>query len=348
MDIEEKISLVVSEPTEEIVTTEELKNLLNTVSSPRHYIGLEISGKLHLGSLIITGLKINDLIKANFNTTVFLADWHTFLNNKLDKNWEKIQEISTYYEKAFKFFCPGVRIVLGSHLYQDNDEYWKNFINYCKQMSLPRTIRTLTIMGRTTKENLDLSQFLYPAMQSTDIHALDLDLVHSGTDQRKIHMLVREIFPKLKWKVPISLHHHLLPGLLEPIRLGITEDTNEDLRISSKMSKSRPMGSIFITDSTKNIEQKIKKAFCPIGISENNPVLEIVRYIIFKYFDEFKIERPAKYGGDVSYDKYLNLQYDYVNKKIHPQDLKESTAIYLDKVIEPVRTFLKNKEPNFE
>jgi tyrosyl-tRNA synthetase len=185
-------------------------------------------------------------------------------------------------------------------------------------------------------------------MQSMDIHALDLDLVHSGTDQRKIHMLVREIFPKLKWEVPISLHHHLLPGLSEPVRLGITEDNNEDLKISSKMSKSKPMGSIFITDSTQIIEHKIKKAFCPIAISENNPVLEIVRYIIFKYVNEFKIERPEKYGGTITYDKYPKLQNDYVNRKIHPQDLKESTAVYLDKIIDPVRRFFKNNEPNFE
>lgn len=348
MDIEERLSLVVNEPTEEIVTIEELRHLLQTVSSPKHYIGLEISGKLHLGSLIVTGLKINDLIKAKFNTTVFLADWHTFLNNKLNSNWEKIQEIANYYKEAFKFFCPGVNVVLGSDLYQNNDQYWKNFISYCKHMSLQRTIRTLTIMGRTTRENLDLSQFLYPAMQSMDIHALDLDLVHSGTDQRKIHMLVRDIFPKLKWKVPISLHHHLLPGLLEPMRLGMTEDSTEDLKISSKMSKSKPMGSIFITDSTKTIEEKIKKAFCPLGTLENNPVLEIVKYIIFKYVDEFQIERPEKYGGTVSYDKFITLQNDYENRKIHPQDLKKSTAVYLDKVIEPVRTYLKSNEPSFE
>ncbi|MDX1371217.1 MAG: tyrosine--tRNA ligase, partial [Nitrososphaeraceae archaeon] len=149
MDIEERLSLVVNDPTEEIVTIEELRHLLQTVSSPKHYIGLEISGKLHLGSLIVTGLKINDLIKAKFNTTVFLADWHTFLNNKLNSNWEKIQEIANYYKQAFRFFCPGVNVVLGSDLYQNNDQYWKNFVSYCKNMSIQRTIRTLTIMGRT-------------------------------------------------------------------------------------------------------------------------------------------------------------------------------------------------------
>src|SRR5262245_52691682 len=125
MDLERKLSIVVSEPAEEIVTMDELTGLLQTVSRPKHYIGLEISGKLHLGSLILTGYKINDLIKANFNTTVFLADWHTFINNKLGGNWEKINEISQYYSDAFQYFCPGVKITLGSHLYTEYDEYWK-------------------------------------------------------------------------------------------------------------------------------------------------------------------------------------------------------------------------------
>src|SRR6187200_2918536 len=117
MDAEEKISLVQRPPTEEVVTVDELKTLFETKSSPRHYIGLEISGKLHLGSLILTGFKINDFIKAGINSNVFLADWHTYINNKLDNDWQKIIEVSKYYGEAFKFFCPGANIILGSSLY---------------------------------------------------------------------------------------------------------------------------------------------------------------------------------------------------------------------------------------
>lgn len=347
MDLESRLSLITSEPTEEIVTMNELKNLLQTITRPKHYIGLEISGKLHLGSLILTGSKINDLIKANFNTTIFLADWHTFINNKLEGNWDKINEISKYYSDAFRFFCPGVNIVLGSNLYDEYKEYWKNFMQVCKHITLSRITRSLTIMGRNANEQLDFSQFLYPAMQSTDIHALDLDLVHAGTDQRKIHMLVREIFPKLKWKVPVSLHHHLLPGLMEPVKLGLTENSLEDLQISSKMSKSKPMGGIFIHDDNKTIETKIKKSFCPIGVSENNPILEIIRYIIFHNYKDFIIERPLKYGGTISYSNYMNLKQDYEKQNIHPQDVKQATSNYLCKIIKPIREYFKDREPVF-
>jgi len=209
LDVTEKIELILRDPTEEVVTREELTNLLQTNNKPKHYVGIEISGFLHLGSLILTGFKINDFIKAGVKCTVFLADWHTFINNKLGGNWETIRKVSKYYEDAFKLFCPGVEIVQGSELYESRKDYWSEVVQFSKHISLPRTMKTLTIMGRSEKEKLDLAQLFYPPMQAVDIHAMDLDIVHAGIDQRKIHMLVRDTFPKLKWKVPVAVHHKL-------------------------------------------------------------------------------------------------------------------------------------------
>ena len=118
-------------------------------------------------------------------------------------------------------------------------------------MTLSRTMRAITIMGRSERENLDFSQLLYPSMQSVDIKALDLDIVHAVMDQRKIHMLVREIFPSLQWKVPVAIHHHLLPGLTEPTKISNSGNASDD-RISSKMSKSNPLGGILIHDDENN------------------------------------------------------------------------------------------------
>jgi tyrosyl-tRNA synthetase len=345
MDVSERIALVMREPTEEVITYEELKTLLETNDRPKHYIGLEISGILHLGSLVVTGFKINDFIKAGINCTVFLADWHTYINDKLGGDWNKIKQISEYYAEAFRLFCPGVNIVMGSDLYKNTPGYWENFVRFSKNMTLARTMRSLTIMGRKESESMDLSQLLYPPMQSVDINALDLDIVHSGMDQRKIHMLVREVFPKMGWKVPVCVHHHLLPGLSEPVKLGLDENAADDAMISSKMSKSKPASGILVHDDEKAIREKIGKAFCPVGVAEANPVLELVRYVVFHEFSEFVIERPAKYGGNTTYENYKQVERDFVEKKIHPMDLKNSTATYVNKIIEPVYRHFKGKEP---
>jgi len=348
MDIEDRLFLISRDPTEEVVTEPELRTLLETVARPKHYIGLEISGMLHLGSLILTGFKINDFIKAQVQCTVFLADWHTYINDKLHGNWAKIKEISEYYSEAFRYFCPGISIELGSELYHRTNDYWKDIVRFSKHISLPRTIRSLTIMGRTGRENLDIAQLLYPPMQSVDIKALELDIVHAGMDQRKIHMLVREIFPKLGWKVPVSVHHHLLPGLSEPLTPESSEAGSGDTETFSKMSKSNPASGILIHDNEETIREKIMKGFCPLGTAENNPILELIRYVVFHENNEVVIERPQKYGGSVSYATFKELERDYVDKKIHAMDLKSATAKYLNQIIEPVRKHFKGREPNFD
>jgi tyrosyl-tRNA synthetase len=346
MDVDERLAFIMREPTEEVVTADELHALIETKTHPRHYIGLEISGMLHIGSLVMTGFKINDFMKAGINTTVFLADWHTYINDKMGGDWDRIKKVSQYYTEAFKFFCPGVNIVLGSDLYKKTQDYWENFVRFSKHMTLARTMRSLTIMGRSEAEkNLDLSQLLYPPMQSVDIKALDLDIVHAGMDQRKIHMLVREIFPKLGWKVPILVHHHLLPGLSEPLRISLDQNNAEDTRISSKMSKSKPASGLLIHDDEKVIRNKIGKAFCPVGVAAGNPILELVHYVVFHEFDEFVVERPTRYGGSTTYTNYKDLEHDFVIKKIHPMDLKNSTANYVNKIIEPIRKHFEGREP---
>lgn len=334
MDVTEKIRLVTREPTEEVVTQEELLNLFNTNSQPKHYIGLEISGFMHLGSLILTGFKINDFIKAGVKCTVFLADWHTYLNNKLGGDWDKIRMVSKYYADAFKMFCPGVEIVEGSQLYESKRDYWLNLVKFSKNMSLERTMRSLTIMGRTAdKDKIDLGQLFYPPMQAVDIHTMDLDIVHAGMDQRKIHMLVREIFPKMKWKVPVAVHHHILAGLGEP---EPASDSDSDF-VSSKMSKSKSASGIFVHDTDEEINSKFKKAWCPEGMVEKNPVLEISKYIIFHKFNEVTVERPEKFGGNVTYTSYQDLEGDFAQKKLHPSDLKSTVSKYVTEIIRPIR-----------
>jgi len=389
LDILEKVNLIEKPPTEEIVTRDELIELLKTNSSPKHYIGLEISGFLHLGSLISTGFKINDFVKAGVKCTVFLADWHTMINDKLGGDWDVITKVSKYYADAFKFVCPGVNIVLGSELYDSRKEYWRELIEFTKHMSLKRTMRTLTIMGRTEDETkIDLAKLLYPPMQAVDIHSLDLDIVHSGMDQRKIHMLVREIFPKMKWKVPVAVHHGLLPRLTRPSHIvkiicgnghsssnrnkpciickdttknvyvdGIivaTPDTSlprgddpkkvETIAALEKMSKSDSNSGIFIHNTDDEIKKKINKAWCEEEIILNNPLLEIAKTVIFHEYNEMNVERPEKFGGNVAYTDYNQLETDFAEKKLHPGDLKQTVSNYLVKIVSPIRDKLNLSE----
>ena len=336
MDLERKLELIKREPTEEIITEQDLREILQTKQHPNHYIGYEISGLLHIGSLIVPGFKILDLIKADCKCCVFLADWHAWINNKLEGDMKKIQRAAKYYKEAFKLLSPKIKIILGSELYHKNDYYWKNVVLISKHTTLKRVMRCLTIMGRKEDEKLSFAQLIYPPMQAADIKEMEIDIAHAGMDQRKVHMLARDVFPRLGWKPPVALHNHLLPGLMKPQRLGFETDEKLDIAISRKMSKSKPWTCIFIHDSKQVIEEKLKKAWCPQELEGNAP-LEYVKYVIFRKFDSFEIERAKKFGGDITFESYKDVERAFLSGNLHPEDLKKAVAKYLDKIVKPFR-----------
>lgn len=324
---------------EETVPKDGLADLFKENPHPKHYIGIEISGFLHLGSLLSTGYKINDFKEAGAKCTVFLADWHTFINEKLGGNWENISKVSKYYEKAFKEVCPGVNVVLGSNLIEENKEYWSDFVKFTKHTSLKRVQRTLDIMGRSeNEEKIDLAKLLYPPMQAIDIHTLDVDIAHAGMDQRKIHMLVRDVFPKLGWKVPVSVHHKIIPNLNQPRQEKKITPHGEAITVLTKMSKSDPKSGIFISDSDEIISTKIKKSFCEQGKVYDSPLIDIVESIILPKLKSIKIES----GNEMLvFNNFSDFIDSLDENRIHPADLKNAIADGLIEIISPLREKLQ-------
>ena len=61
MDIKEKIELI-KRNTEEILGEEDLKEMLKKKEKLKHYIGFEISGKIHLGTGLMCMSKVKDFM----------------------------------------------------------------------------------------------------------------------------------------------------------------------------------------------------------------------------------------------------------------------------------------------
>lgn len=342
MDVETKLSLIKSEPTEEILTEAELRSLLETNSSPSHYLGLEISGMLHLGHMLVGGKKINDFTKAGFKTQVLLADWHTMANNKFGGDWDRIIKASEFYKLAFTALCPGAKLVLGSNLYKNNNDYWKLVMQLARKTTMARATRTLIIEGRSQTDVLHVSQYFYPMMQAADIVALGADVAHAGLDQRKVHVLAKELFKDLKMKNVIAVHHHLLSSLLKPPK-GLTGE-KEEIAAAMKMSKSKQGSAIPITATDDEILKSIRSAWCPEKVIEENPVLELCKYMIFPRAGQMTIERKREFGGNIDYENYAALESDYREGKLHPMDLKAAVSSAIINMLEPFRRALKGKE----
>jgi len=342
MDIEAKMELIKAEPLEEVITEPELKQMLETNSKPKHYIGFEISGMPHIGHILFGGKKINDFAKAGIETQVLLADWHTMANNKLGGDWEKIKKVSEFYRELFNFFCPKTKIVLGSDLYSETENYWETLIQIARRTTMARATRMLVIEGRSEKESLYVSQYIYPIMQTADIWALDVDLPHAGMDQRRVHVFAKEIFRDMNMKQIVPLHHHLMPSLLEPPLFDANTPKEEQVA-ALKMSKSRPGSFISVLATESEISETMNRAWCPEGVVDNNPVLLLNKYVILPIRGELHVERKAEHGGDVDYSNFEQLSEDYRAKKLHPLDLKAATAASLSEIMRPITQKFGNR-----
>lgn len=344
---------------EEVLTEEELRQALASGKELKHYIGFEISGKIHLGTGIVCMGKVKDFIDAGIKTTVFLADWHTFINEKLGgADLEIIKRVAAGYFKeglAAAFQCVGgdsakINFVLGSDLYQSTGgRYWQTVIKIAQDVTLSRAKRSVDIMGRIASEEMPTASLFYPMMQAADVFTLAVDIAHGGTDQRKAHVIARSVAPALGFTKPLALHHHLVQGLgkppVWPIPEGASANEDREMKIALKMSKSKSDSAIFIHDSPDEIRAKIMSAFCPPGEVKYNPILDWIKHILFLGGEgNIFIARAPQHGGDITAHSE-ELPQLYAEGMIHPEDLKHAVAERLIEMLEPARNHFASGAP---
>lgn len=351
MDVETRFELV-TRNLQEIILPGELRGLLETNDHPRGYVGFECSGMMHAGTGLIVGKKMLDYVEAGFHFIVFLADWHSWINNKLGGNMDNIRAGGEYFKDCFTALGlpPGKVEYLWASELVEREGYWEKVVRVMKNTTMNRVMRAMPIMGRSAETtDVEAAWTLYPAMQTSDIFQMELDCACSGMDQRKVHMLAREVAQKLDEKSPVCLHSPLLPSLQESTVEGkFDEDEEINKSISTKMSKSVAKGALWVNDTPEEIEEKYRAAFCPPEQVEGNPVLDHARMIVFPNLGKLEIERPAKYGGDVIFNSFEELAKEYESGELHPLDMKRGIADSVIKLLKPVREYFDENPENLE
>jgi len=343
MDLERRFHLI-TRNAEEIVTEEELKQKLETGEKLEGYLGYEPSGLFHIGWMV-WAYKVKDLVEAGVNFRLLEATWHAMINDKFGGDLELIRGAAKYIRhglKALGIPVDRIKFIDAEEMVGDKS-YWELVLRVAKGTSLARAKRALTIMGRKEDEaELDSSKIIYPFMQVSDIYYMDLNIALGGMDQRKAHMLARELAEKLGRKKIVAIHTPLLTSLSGKGRAG-GGGSRDEVLAEAKMSKSSPESTILIHDPEDVIEKKVLSAYCPKGVKEFNPVLEINKYILF-YEEGFtlRIERPSEYGGPIDVESYAELERLFTKGKIHPLDLKKATARALAERLNPVREYFRS------
>lgn len=147
-------------------------------------------------------------------------------------------------------------------------------------------------------DNATLSSLIYPVMQALDEEYLKVDAQFGGVDQRKIFALAKECLPKIGYKERAHLMNPMVPGLA-----------------GGKMSSSDPDSKIDLLDEPAAVTKKLKKAFAPPKIVEDNGVLSFVEYVLLPASalkhgaTKFVVERRE--GEPLVYHDIKKMQDDY-------------------------------------
>ena len=331
MDIKKRLELI-KRNTEEIVTLEELEKLLKRKKKPVVYLGTAITGRPHIAYFLWIH-KLADFLKAGFKVKLLLADLHGALDNT---PWDVLDARYNYYKKLMPLMFKSVgadvknfEIVKGSD-FQLKKEYVLDVL----KMSTFTTVRDCNkAASEVVKfgDNPKLSGLIYPIMQSLDEVYLKVDVQYGGLDQRKILMFARENLPKMGYERRVEIMTPMIPGLE-----------------GGKMSSSVESSKIDLLDDEKTVNEKIKRAYCKEGEVEGNGVLAFFKNVVIVIKQDsnkkFIVERDEKFGGNLEFERYEDLEKMYANKELHPLDLKNALAKEVNNLLSIIRKNRKELE----
>jgi len=330
MDVEKRFELI-KRNTAEIITEEELKKLLKEKKNPVVYLGTAPTGRPHIG-YYVWAIKVADFLKAGFKVKILLADLHAALDNT---PWDVLEKRYEYYKNVIPLMISSVGVdikdleIVRGRDYQLSKEYIFDVLKMSSFTTINDAHRAASEVVKLG-DNPKLSGLIYPIMQALDEEYLKVDIQLGGTDQRKIMVLARENLPKMGYKSRIEVMNPLVPGL-----------------VGKKMSSSDKKTKIDLIDSEEEIKNKIKNAEMVAGEVDNG-VMAFLKFVLMVIKtdkkEKFIVKRDAKYGGNLEYSNYEQVEEDCKNKKVHPLDLKNALADEVIKLTEPIRKGMKNKE----
>ncbi|MBU0469967.1 MAG: tyrosine--tRNA ligase [Nanoarchaeota archaeon] len=328
MKPEEKLELI-KRNCQEIVTEEELLELLKKKKQPLVYIGTAVTGKPHIAYFTWV-LKLADFLKAGFKVKLLLADLHGALDNC---PWDVLEKRYKYYSVVIPLMFKAIGADINNfEIIKGTDfQLKKDYIIDTLKLSTMTTIHDATKAASDVVkfgDNPKLSGLIYPLMQALDEEYLGVDVQYGGADQRKILMYARENLPKLGYKARVEVMTPIIPGLT-----------------GKKMSASDPKSKVDLLDDEKTVIDKIKKAYCEAGVIEDNGILAFLKHVIMTIKmdrgEKFIIERPEKFGGNIEFSSYEEIEAAFVKKELHPLDLKNGLAREINILLS---VFQKNKD----
>jgi tyrosyl-tRNA synthetase len=327
MSVEERLALI-TRNLQEVIGENELKSLLKSRKDISIYWGTMPTGSISI-AYFFPMLKVADFLRAGLKVKILLADLHAALDSV---PWEILEKRYNYYRKAIITILEIIGVdlkklefVKGSEV-QLNQKYFQDLLKLSTLTTLNEAKHSAAEVVKLG-DNPKLSGMIYPLMQALDEEYLNVDAQFGGMDQRKIMVYARGYLPKIGYKPRIELINPIIRGL-----------------VGVKMSSSIASSKIDLLENEEEVKKKINGAECVEG-DPNNGIMALLQYLIFVLKsdkkEKFIVERPAKFGGNKSYSSYTEVEGDFIDKKLHPMDLKNAVAKEINLLL---KRFREDKE----
>ena len=251
----------------------------------------------------------------------------------MKSTWELLEFRTEYYIRVIKGMLRSLGIHLDKLKFVTGTEYELKAdytLDMYRLSSLVTEHDAIKAGAEVVKQvaNPKISGILYPELQALDEEYLHVDAQFGGTDQRKIFMFAKKYLPKIGYKSRIHLMNGMVPGL-----------------VGQKMSSSDENSKIDLIDDAKAVQRKIRTAFCEPGNVETNGVLSFATMVLFNIVElPYVVNRPEKYGGKQLFNTAQEMVEAFAKQELSPQDLKESVAEYLNKLLDPIRADFTSQE----
>lgn len=294
--------------------------------------GIQPTGKLHLGNYLGALKNFVDLQNSGkYRCYFFIADLHS-----LTEDFDPREKSRQILELTADYLAAGLSpqksvIFLQSEIPAHTELGWI-FETVAPRGEMERMTQ-FKEKSEAQKQNINIGLLTYPALMASDIVLYDAAVVPVGEDQLQHLELARTLVRKFNNKFGKTFLEPKALVTKAPRIMSLDDPTK-------KMSKSRPVGCLFLDDSPARIREKIMRAVTDSGKEikydvKNKPGVSnlikiyggIQKYTTQQVEQEFRNASYAEFKKDLAEVVIRALRpFQERKKKIKPAEVKKALA----------------------
>ena len=300
------------------------------MSKPILISGIQPSGKLHVGNYLGALKNFVELQNSgNYECFFFIADYHSITEefNPAEKH-EAIKEV------VMDYLAAGINpekstIFVQSALPAHTELAW--ILSAIAPLGELERMTQFKDKSTGAPQNINVGLFTYPVLMAADILLYDANVVPVGEDQLQHLELTRTLARKFNKKFGRTFIEPK-PLLTKTPRVMSLDDPKK------KMSKSRPAGCLFLDDTPKEMQSKIKKAVTDSGNEirfdwKNKPAISNLIGIWSAFSGKTEKEAEKQFKGK-SYVEFKEELVDTLVETLMPFQIKKRGLKNREKEIE--------------